>query len=105
MSKIILQSGEAASTGEVFSNHLMVGRESGTQDVVVEMANAKSDLTAESSWMATNVVLDDETEIKPVFTSKGFAVRVRVDHATTHDCVVSVDILNEPAEYRNGPLR
>ena len=113
MAKTILASGEAASTGEKPKAHMMVGAKTlgSGQTVVIEMADTKdattpNDLSTipDSAWMATDVELDDTTQIKPVFTSPEFAIRVRVEGLGTPACVVAAGYINEPSNLSTNPL-
>ena len=106
MALTILESGEDASEGKVYNNHIMLfAKALGSDQVIdVQVADTNDDLTASGSWVSSGTVLDDEVPVKPFFTSKGIAVRVSVDGTGTSACVVVVDILNEPAEYRRSAL-
>ena len=113
MAKTILASGDTASVGEQPKAHMMIGAKAlgSGQTVVVEMADTKDATTPndmstipDSAWMATDVEIDDTTQIKPVFTSPEFAVRVRVEGSGTPACVVAAGYINEPSNLSVNPL-
>jgi len=105
MALTVLENGEQYSEHKVYSNHIKAVLKAGTQSVVIEECDTNDDPTDNANWVESDVSLGgDEANIKPIFTSKGFYLRFKVDHASTHDCVVAVDLLNEPAENRRGSI-
>lgn len=109
MAKIILESGETTGTPQVFDNHVMLFRKSGTgMDVDIEVADPSDATTTgdlstipSDSWVDSGTVLDDAGPIKPFFTAEGIAIRARVGTAGP---VVIAGRLNEPSEYIRAGL-
>ena len=111
MAKTILESGQAAGEPEVYSSHLLAVMVSNGSDqtVMIQVADKNADLTQEASW--TNYVqLREPNQNNPgrrcgrIETSKGFAVRAKVEGNGDPACVVIADILNEPHEQIKSAL-
>ena len=94
--KQIISNGQQFSEPERYNTDIVCGIKAGTQDVVIEWCDVKDDPADNANWHLTGVILNrsDETHAKPVITCLGAYFRARVDHASTHDCVVVVDVAN-----------